>query len=39
MLSFTVGPVQSTESVKTIGAQDVPYFRTAECSDVMFENE
>ena len=39
MHNFTVGPVQSAECVKTIGAQDVPYFRTAEFSDVMFENE
>lgn len=39
MINFTVGPVQSAECVKAIGAQDVPYFRTAEFSDVMFENE
>ena len=39
MLNFTVGPVQSAECVKAIGAQDVPYFRTTEFSDVMFENE
>ena len=39
MLSFTVGPVQSSESVHAIGAQDVPYFRTAEFSKVMLENE
>ena len=39
MLNFTVGPVQSAECVKVIGAQDVPYFRTAEFSDVIFENE
>lgn len=39
MRNFTVGPVQSAECVKTIGAQDTPYFRTAEFSEVMFENE
>lgn len=39
MLNFTVGPVQSSDSVHTIGAQDVPYFRTAEFSEVMLENE
>lgn len=39
MLNFTVGPVMSSESVRTIGAEQVPYFRTAEFSNVMFENE
>ncbi len=39
MINFTVGPVQSSEAVHEIGAQDVPYFRTAEFSDVMLENE
>ena len=39
MLNFTVGPVQSDEAVHEIGAQDVPYFRTAEFSEVMLENE
>ena len=39
MLNFTVGPVQSTESVRRIGAENVPYFRTAEFSAVMLENE
>lgn len=39
MLNFTVGPVQSADCVKAIGAQDVPYFRTEEFSCVMFENE
>ena len=39
MINFTVGPVQSSDSVKVIGAQDVPYFRTQEFSDVMLENE
>ncbi len=39
MLNFTVGPVQSSEAVHAIGARDVPYFRTAEFSEVMLENE
>lgn len=39
MINFTVGPVQSCDAVHEIGAQDVPYFRTAEFSDVMLENE
>lgn len=39
MLNFTVGPVQSYQCVKEIGAQDVPYFRTAEFSAIMLENE
>ena len=39
MLNFTVGPVMSSEAVCTIGAEQVPYFRTAEFSELMFENE
>lgn len=39
MINFTVGPVQSSEAVRVIGAEQVPYFRTSEFSDVMFENE
>lgn len=39
MLNFTVGPVMSSETVRTIGAEQVPYFRTPEFSEVMFENE
>ena len=39
MLNFTVGPVQSSEAVREIGGQNVPYFRTAEFSEVMLENE
>ena len=39
MLNFTVGPVMSDEVVLEIGAQQVPYFRTAEFSEVMFQNE
>ena len=39
MLNFTVGPVQSEEIVCQIGAEQVPYFRTPEFSEVMKENE
>lgn len=39
MLNFTVGPVMSDEKILNIGSQQVPYFRTSEFSDVMFENE
>jgi len=39
MLNFTVGPVMSSDNVRSIGAEQVPYFRTPEFSDIMFENE
>lgn len=39
MLNFTVGPVMSDDVVRTIGAEQVPYFRTPEFSAVMLENE
>ncbi|MDE6677756.1 MAG: aminotransferase class V-fold PLP-dependent enzyme, partial [Ruminococcus sp.] len=39
MINFTVGPVQSSDSVRMVGAEQVPYFRTPEFSEVMFENE
>ena len=39
MINFTVGPVQSCDAVRVIGAENVPYFRTAEFSKVMLENE
>lgn len=39
MLNFTVGPVMSSEAVRAIGSEQVPYFRTPEFSEVMFENE
>ena len=39
MINFTVGPVQSSEAVRVIGAEQVPYFRTAEFSELMLENE
>ena len=39
MLNFTVGPVMSSDEVRAIGAEQVPYFRTSEFSAVMLENE
>lgn len=39
MLNFTVGPVQMDEEILQIGSQQIPYFRTAEFSELMKENE
>lgn len=39
MINFTVGPVQSSDAVRAVGGEQVPYFRTAEFSATMFENE
>ncbi len=39
MINFTVGPVQSSDTVRTVASEQVPYFRTAEFSDTMMENE
>lgn len=39
MLNFTVGPVQSSQEVLDIGAENTPYFRTSEFSQIMKENE
>ena len=39
MINFTVGPVQSSDAVRGIGARQVPYSRTVEFSETMFENE
>ena len=39
MINFTVGPVQSSDGVRAIGAEQVPYFRTTEFSELMLENE
>lgn len=38
-LNFTVGPVQMSDSIRKIGGQQIPYFRTREFSRLMFENE
>ena len=39
MLNFTIGPVMSSEEVREIGHEQVPYFRTPEFSALMLENE
>ncbi len=39
MLNFTVGPVMSCDEVRRVAGEQVPYFRTAEFSSVMLENE
>ena len=39
MINFTVGPVMSSDGVLSIGAKQVPYFRTEEFSAIMLENE
>lgn len=39
MLNFTVGPVMCSEKVCTVGGEQVPYFRTPEFSNIMYENE
>ncbi len=39
MINFTVGPVQTEEDIRAVLAEDIPYFRTAEFSKTMKENE
>lgn len=39
MLNFTAGPVMSDGDILSIGSEQVPYFRTPEFSNLMFENE
>lgn len=39
MLNFTVGPVQIHQDIRKIGAEEIPYFRTKEFSELMKENE
>ena len=39
MLNFTVGPVTAPECICSLGARQVPYFRTPEFSHLMLENE
>lgn len=39
MLNFTVGPVMCSDNVCAVGGEQVPYFRTPEFSNLMFENE
>ena len=37
MLNFTVGPVMSSDVVRSIGAEQVPYFRTPEFSEILLK--
>lgn len=39
MINFTVGPVQMDNETLSIGKEQIPYFRTAEFSQIMKENE
>lgn len=39
MLNFTVGPVMCSDEICAVGGEQVPYFRTAEFSALMLENE
>lgn len=39
MLNFTVGPVMCSDEVCAVGGEQIPYFRTQEFSNLMFENE
>lgn len=39
VLNFTVGPVMCSDEVLEVGGEQVPYFRTPEFSNLMFENE
>lgn len=39
MLNFTVGPVMLSEPVLSVGAEQVPYFRTEEFSEIILESE
>ena len=39
MLNFTIGPVMCSKEVLAIGGEQIPYFRTSEFSETMFENE
>lgn len=39
MLNFTVGPVMMNNEILKIGAQQVPYFRTQNFSELMMKNE
>lgn len=39
MLNFTVGPVMESGDILAVGGEQVPYFRTAEFSEIMLQNE
>lgn len=38
MINFAVGPVMMDEEIRSLGAQEIPYFRTPEFSALMKEN-
>lgn len=39
MLNFTLGPVQMDQEIRQHGSDEIPYFRTAEFSVLVHENE
>lgn len=39
MINFTVRPVISDDVIRTVGSEQVSYFRTLEFSKIMLENE
>lgn len=39
MLNMALGPVMMSDEVAAIGAEQIPYFRTQEFSDILLENE
>ena len=39
MLNFAVGPVQMSDTICAIGGEQIPYFRTAEFSEILLESE
>lgn len=39
MLNFTLGPVMTWPNILEVGSEQVPYFRTSEFSNIIFENE
>jgi aspartate aminotransferase-like enzyme len=39
VLNFSVGPVMMEQSILNIAAEQIPYFRTEEFSELMLENE
>lgn len=38
-LNFAVGPVMMREDIRSIGGEQIPYFRTSEFSNIVKENE
>ena len=39
MINFTVGPVTSFPEIREVAKNQIPYFRTTEFSEIMFQNE